>query len=326
MEKESHLVPAHITIQEVAHTFALHVLKAKSDKKAAKEFARFHTPDGNSRRKTRKAALEYLREKRKPEFSEETQVFSLEDQQKLTEIRREFLFKDSEYLERKKDNFNFYDRANLIFKVKSGRFRGLGKEEREQIYKDVGYTDDEINKITGKKLLFSTAISTGLAFVAFGAKGVATAYEKIVPFIDQVPDNRKGLAVGAALTLNALSYAALTVQNLRLTKKEGVSTNNNVTGTYLLGDKLFPNRARDGLAVGLPVVYNMFSQARDAGIVEAIAGNPDKIIAGSAMGTAFNLALVGACEVWIRKRNHKAKSSSLQVESLQVRPDDLRLP
>ncbi len=319
VEKESKLVPANITVQEVADIFASHVLKAKSDRKAAREFARLYTPEDGSRRKTKKAALEYLRQKRQPDFSEEAQVFSPEDQQKISEVRREFLFEDSRCLNEKQGNYSFYDRASLVFKVKAGRFNGLTKEERLQAYRDVGYTPDEINKITGKKLLFSTVLSTGLAITSLGIKAGVTVYEKIVPFLDQIPDAKKGVAVGAAIAINTLSYAVLTAQNLRLTKREGVSMNNNVTGLYFLSDRLLPNRARDTLTVGTPILYNIFSQVRDAGIVEAIAANPDKIVAGSAAGTVFNLALAGVCEIWMRKRGkgQNAKSSSNAVDELK---------
>jgi hypothetical protein len=295
------------TSQDVAYKLASYLLVARSDKKAATIFSHESYIEDTSRRKTKKIALQYLRKERLDPGSESgmTNVgLSENQQQKLIQIRQELTDADRTYLEEKKDNFTTKDRAMLLFKAKSSRLNGLNKEEKIQMYREAGYSEDDILKITGKKLLLSTGISTALTLASNGITSAAIAHEKIIPFIENIPNNYSGLAVGASLVTYIASYAYITEQDLKLTKKYGGSTNPYVTGVYLAGNRLFPNRARDWLARGLPIGTNAITHAVAVpAIIESVTANSDKIIAGSLAGSAFNVTLAAGCEVFLRKKS-----------------------
>jgi len=320
MGRESQPSSAPNERQEVAYKFASYLLAAKSDKKAATIFS--HTKSlaeprltrsfprcvpsklyaKKERRESRKAALQHLQQQRRSEEPIETKL-SEEQLEKLTTIRQELAVVDQAYLEEKKDNFSTIDRAMILFKAKSARLNGLNKEEKIQMYREAGYSEDEILKITGKKLLLSTGLSTALTLASNGFTSAAVAHEKIIPFIENIPENYSGLAVGASLLTYIASYAYITEQDLKLTKKFGGSTNPYVTGVYLAGNRLLPDRARDWLARGLPIGTNTITHAIAApAIIESVTANTDKIIAGSLAGSAFNVALAAGCEVFLRKK------------------------
>ena len=307
--------------QDVAYKLASYLLVAKSDKKAATIFAHTNISslsvemgqlarlgvEGSfpRRRESRKAALQYLQQKRRSEDPVQTSLSS-EQKQKLDQIRQELFIVDQAYLDEKKDNFSGPDRAALLFKAKVSKFSGLNKEEKIQMYREAGYSEDEILKITGKKLLLSTGISTALTFASNGLTSAAIAHEKIIPFIENIPDNYSGLAVGASLITYIASYAYITEQDLRLTKKFGGSTNPYVTGVYLAGNRLLPDRARDWFARGLPIGTNSITHAvAIPAIIESVTANQDKIIAGSIAGSAFNVALAASCEIFLRKKGDR---------------------
>jgi hypothetical protein len=312
--------------QDVAYKLASYLLVAKSDKKAATIFSytdssssfphpllsfrrrpESSSPQDLSRRKIEKQALNYLRDQRRSDESTETDL-SEDHKQELAQIRQKLAIADDVYLEEKKDNFGLRNRAWLLLKAKSARLNGLNKEEKIQMYREAGYSESDILKITGKKLLISAGLSTALTFAANGITGAAIANDNLIPFVHDIPQNYNSLSVGASLLTYIGSYVYVTEKNLKLTKKFGVSTNPSVTGIYLAGNRLLPDRTRDWMARGIPIGLNSITHTVVyPAIIEGVTANSDKIIAGSLTSSAINIALAMGYEAFMKKKAARGK-------------------
>ena len=312
---ERKLQSQHHDKQEVAYVLSSHITRAKSDKKTASLFSKSEEASSDrSRRRTYKQTRAYLRQQRS-----EVKLFDTElsgsERAAVDAIRSSLAEKDKIYLQEKKGSFSAKERGKLLFEAKVSPLSGLGKAEKLQMYREAGYTDDEISGITGKKLLFSAGISTPLSLTSQFGRINSAVHEDIVPFIGNIPEaDMKTAAVASVLTYIG-SFALLTEQNLRLTKKYGASANTTVTGLYLLGDRLLPNSLRDWASRGLPLSYDTAVNAFGfAAVAQGLTGDSKSVVAGALTAAAFNVTIATGAQGWMRWKRGKVKIESEKVQ------------
>lgn len=290
--------------QEIAYTFATHLSRVKIVRKVARKYARDYDTD-ISRRKLRKQASAFLQASR--DGSHEGVVLEEKEKEKITRLHQEISRREREHLEKKRGNFPTIERASLLFKAKLKRINGLSEDERMQMYKEAGYTDEEIDGITGKKIASSLAVTAGLTAVSEGVRVGGTVYDQLIPLAENLP-GKAGAAVSVAAY--TASYIIFTLENLRLTKKTGISSNASVTGLYAMGNRLLPNKARDTIAVGVPVAADaLLHSAAYTAVIGGVTGDPTKIVAGNLTSIGLTLAFAGGSEVWLRRKMRKDKKT-----------------
>lgn len=205
-------------------------------------------------------------------------------------------------IQNKKGKFSTLDRAGILFQAK---FRsGLNKEERVEMYREAGYSDDEILSITGKKLVGTAAANIALGVSAWAGLGAITKYDNVLPMLNQIPSSA-ALAL-ASIGVYTASYVINTEQNLRLTKNIGASMNTYVTGLYALGNRLLPEKVRDGIARGFPIGLDTFLRAGLYSSAIAVGtGDAHKVIMGNLFGAALNTIYIAGCEGVLRWKKRK---------------------
>jgi hypothetical protein len=280
-----HLTPPSVkNSQEISHIFASRILESKSNKEAAIVFSQISPHEGGSKRKTNKHALAYLRGEA-PKTG-----FSGYEQRRLEAIRDHLKNEDQKYLESKQGNFTQKDKVRLLFQAKSKYLSGMSKKESISMYKEAGYSDDEINKITLTKTLVSAGIGFAMAGTDHAAKILVTINDKLLPITDNLPANTTGAIVAGSLIAYTGTYALLTEANMKLTKKAGISANALVTSLYFLSDKLLPNKTRDWISRGTPIALDTAQHAALYTIPTlAATGDPNKVVAATLVSTAINL-------------------------------------
>lgn len=303
----------HTDRQHVALVLSNHLSRARVSKKTARRFSWRYELEGVPRKEMKKRALVYLHSSQQ----EQPQGFQFEDaeaaekmEENIDTIRREIATRQEQRLQEKEEKgFSASDRAVLLFKAKSKRLSGQTEEERVQMYKEAGYTDKEIEGITGKKFAVSTAVTMGLAGFSLSARVGASLFDKIVPFSDILPGNT---GVAASIASYTGSYVVFAGQNLRLTKdKEGTSANAPLTVLYYAGNRLVSSRTRDLIAVGAPTAANtVFYGGLYTAIVEGTTGSSNKVIAANVVSTGLNLLYSAGAEAWIRHKERKVKKAA----------------
>ncbi len=302
MRKEQSGAPQNY--QDSAYALASGLAKCKRNKLISREEARAARRDRRSARQVRKETLLYLRGAPIEELSHLSDF----DQARIDSRLVELTAQDASVLESKKDQFSNLDRTKLLFKAKAGRRSGLTKEERAEMYKDAGYTDLQIQGLTGKQRL-SALLATGiLSGASEGARAVATTHPDLIPYLDHLSGRSGTIASSAALGLYSLSYGLFAWQNLRFAREGFASGNTFLTEIYLGGDMLFPDNIRDLLAWGAPVAGTLFTHgALLTAAIEGTTGNTKSVIAGNLAGAGANaLYLAGGEAILNRKKKRKS--------------------
>lgn len=293
--------------QDVAAVFAEHMQEAASDKRAVKIFTRFVSKEKRPRRETKVLAVQYLHEQRK-EDSSYISPLSKAEQESLREIRERLASLDQQKLGQKEDAFTGLDRTRLIMKAKSKKMSGLDKEQSEAMYREAGYSDEDISKISGKKMALSAGIGVALTIPSEILRDGSAAQGKL-PLLDQIPNADLKWAMAAGAITYVGSLAAVIRSNFKLTEKVGASTFPALTGLYYLSDKMVSNKVRDRLAKGFSMGSDMLLQTAAMATATAASGDLRRAVAVSAITTAFNTITAVGSEVWLRIANRRNKST-----------------
>lgn len=274
--------------QEVARTFVAHMGDAKRPREAALVFSQISPREGGNKRTTRLLAHAYLRGEIKKTG------FSTFEQQRLEAIHNHLKMEDEKYLAEKNGKFTKMDKARLVIQAKFKPLNGMTNEEKTAMFKEAGYTDDEINKLTPSKTLLSGAIGAGLAGAENAIKGVALAKDDLLPLADNLPPIAKGAIVGGSLLAYMGAYAFLADGNTKLIKQNGISSNPLISSIYFLSDKLYPDKIRDRLSKGIPTALDTLQHVLLFVIPTlAATGEANKVVATTAVATAMNLLYAG---------------------------------
>jgi hypothetical protein len=209
--------------------------------------------------------------------------------------------KEINNLEKKKGKFSTLERTKILFQAKFKS--GLDKDQRVEMYKEAGYTDDEILGITGKKIIGTAAANGILGTAAWFGLGAVTAYDN-APILNHIPSST--LMALASIGIYTASYIINTEQNLRLTKTIGASMNTYTTSLYALGNRLLPEKTRDWIARGFPIALDTVLRiGLYSGAVAGITGDPHKVSVGCLAGAALNAVYAIGCEGVLRWKNKK---------------------
>ncbi|MDP3941035.1 MAG: hypothetical protein Q8Q49_01860 [bacterium] len=208
----------------------------------------------------------------------------------------------------KQGQFTKLDRIGLVARTK---FRsGLTKEERLQMFREAGYADDEISKITGTTFAVSAGLTAGITAIATGSRLAAAVHDRAVPFIHSIPEQDLKTAAVLSLVAYVASFGAASAENVRVTKEIGGSMNALVTSLYFIGDRVLPDFMRNIVATGIPVTIDAMQNGLYILGIAQISGDPHKIIAENLTGVAINGALAVGSELWLRKKERdRAKAS-----------------
>jgi hypothetical protein len=284
--------------QEVAAIFARYLARAEARRHAVRTFTLGYE-GGGSILKTRRLAKKHLSGK----DSSKNKGLSEKGREILDEIFEDQLAQEEETVEGKIGKFTIRDRTKLLFRAKLKRVSGLTDDERDEMYREAGYSEDEIKGVTGKNLASSVAVTAGLTALSEGVRGGGVVFDKFIPLVEQLPGKTGVLLSAGGYTA---AYVLFAWESRRLTEKTGTSANASVTGLYAMADKLLPNKARDVIAVGIPVAMDaaVHTAAYTAG-VGAATGDLDKITAGNVTSIGLTLAFAGGSEVWLRRKMRK---------------------
>lgn len=205
-------------------------------------------------------------------------------------------------LEKKKGEFSMLERTRILFQAKFKS--GLNEKQRIEMYKEAGYTDDEILGITRKKIVGTVALNGALGTAAWLGLGAVTKYDNALPLLDRVPSSA-ALAL-ASIAIYTASYIGNTEQSLRLTKTIGTSMNGYTTSLYALGNRLLPEKARDWIARGFPIGLDTLLRAGlYSGAIAVGTGDAHKIIVGNLFGASLNVIYIAGCEAVLRWKKRK---------------------
>lgn len=285
--------------QEVAFTLATYISRAKTDKEAVKIFANSSGFEYGPQRQARKLAKMYLNNPQ----GENTEMGLLPaDQERLMVIRRELSDTATEKLAEKKGKISTRERVSILLQAKFKS--GLDREQRIKMYKEAGYTDDEILFINGSKIAGTVIGNIVIGTGSWAGLGVFTVYDNALPFFHLIPSSTE--MAFAAIGIYTASYIANTEQNLRLTKTFGASIGTLTTGLFALGNRLLPEKERDWIARVIPVLEDGIARSGlYAGAVAGITGDPHKVIAGCLFGAALNAVIITGSEIVLRGKKKK---------------------
>lgn len=285
--------------QEVAFTLATHISRAKIDKKAVEVFANFAGSEYGSQKQAKKLAKMYLDN---PQAENTEAILLPADQKRLMALRQEISNVATEKLAEKKGKMSTQERISLLLQAKFKS--GLSKEQRVKMYKEAGYTGDEILRINGGKMVGTFAINSVLGTVSLLGLAAFAKYDNAFIFLNEIPSST--LLAIASIAVYTASYAYITEQNLRLTKTFGVSTGTLTTGLFALGDRLLPEEERDWIARLVPIIEDGITRnGIFTGGIAAITGDAHKIIAGNLFCIALNAVYIVGNEVALGLRKKK---------------------
>ena len=168
------------------------------------------------------------------------------------------------------------------------------------MYRDAGFTEMEIKGITkggGVKTAVADILLTG---ASYGSATLAIIKDNL---LNNIPNTTNATIATGLVYLG--SFLLMTRQNLRLTEELRASANAWVTGIYVAGNRLLPEKTRDMLAQGVAITADTVTRGATLGTIAGITGDPHKIAAASAFGAAFNGILAGGSEILLRLKKRK---------------------